>query len=67
VSFGYTVRPQADREIDIIADDLADEGSLDVGLRFLAEVYETFALLASQPEIGWPCKIRHPQLIGSRH
>jgi len=66
VSFGFTVRPQADRDIDEIADYLTEEGSLDVGLQFLAELYETFALLASQPDMGWPCKVRHPQLAGAR-
>lgn len=63
---GYVVRPRADRDIDAVADYLADEAGLDTGLRFLTEVYETFALLASQREIGWPCKLGHPRLTTAR-
>jgi toxin ParE1/3/4 len=66
VSFGYQVRPLADRDIDTIADNLADHASLAIGLRFLQEVYEAFALLATQPEMGWPCKINHKFLKKAR-
>ncbi len=37
-----------------------------MGLQFLAEVYETFSFLASDREIGWPCNVTHPQLMGAR-
>jgi toxin ParE1/3/4 len=56
VSFGYVVRPQADRDIDCIADYLAEDASLDTGLRFIDTAYKTFALLASQPNLGWSCR-----------
>lgn len=64
--FGYVVCPRADRDIDEIADYLAEESGLETGLGFLAEVYDTFALLAAQREIGWPCKVRHQQLMTAR-
>ena len=52
--FGYVVRPRADRDIDEIA------------IQFLAEIYETFGLLATQQQMGWLCKVRHPQLLTAR-
>ncbi|MBL8233477.1 MAG: type II toxin-antitoxin system RelE/ParE family toxin [Bryobacterales bacterium] len=66
MKFGYVVRPQADRDIDEIADYLVEQSGLDVGLRFLSEVYETFALLGSRQDVGWHCKVRHPQLMTAR-
>lgn len=59
---GYAVRPQADRDIDEIADYLVEQSGLDTGLRFLNELYDTFTLLASHQELGWRSKLRHPQL-----
>ena len=64
--FGYVVLPKADRDIDDIADSLADHGSLRVALRFLVEVHEAFGLIASHPEMGWSCKISHPRLKSAR-
>lgn len=61
MSFGYIVRPRADQDIDEIGDYLVEEAGLDTGLAFLAEIYETFALLASQRDIGWHCKVPHPR------
>jgi len=66
VSFGYFVRPQADRDIDEIADYIAEEAGLEVGLRFLSDLYETLALLASQRAMGWPCKLEHLQFRAAR-
>jgi toxin ParE1/3/4 len=66
VSFGYFVRPQADRDIDEIADYMAEKAGLEVGLRFLSDLYETLALLASQRAMGWPCKLQHLQLRAAR-
>jgi toxin ParE1/3/4 len=66
VSAGYAIRPAADRDIDEIADYLADEAGLETGLRFLSEYYSTLRLLASQPGIGWPCRIANQRLIGVR-
>lgn len=53
----YVVRPRADRDLDDQADYLAEVSSPNVGHRFLIAAHETFALLASQPEMGWPFKI----------
>lgn len=66
MSFGYVIRPKADRDIDDISDYIAGEAGLEVGVRFLSEVYRTFALVASQPRIGWHCRIDHPQLKSAR-
>ena len=62
----YVVRPRADRDIDGITDYLAEEAGLDTALQFLAEIYETFGLLATQQQMGWPCKVRHAQLLAAR-
>jgi len=37
-----------------------------LGLRFLSDVYETLALLASQRAMGWHCKVGHLQLRAAR-
>lgn len=66
MSFGYVVRPKADQDIDDVGDYLAQEAGLDFGLQFLAELYGTFALLASQSEMGWRCNVAHPQLANVR-
>jgi len=66
VRFGLVIRPRADQDLDEIGDYLAEEAGLDMGLQFLAEVYEAFSLLASHREIGWPCNVTHPQLMGAR-
>ena len=66
MSFGYVVRPKADRDIDHIADYIADEAGLETAVRFLSEVYKTFGLVATQPAMGWLCRIEHPQLKEAR-
>ena len=66
MNFGYVVRPKADRDIDDIADELSERANLDTGLRFVALAYESFALIASQPEMGWPCRLRHRELKSAR-
>lgn len=66
MSFGYVVRPAANRDIDEIADQLAEAAGLETAQRFLAEIYDTFGLLGIQPRMGWPCKSRHPQLLAAR-
>jgi plasmid stabilization system protein ParE len=60
------VRPKADHDIDEIADNLTARANLDIGLSFLSEIYETFALIAAHPEIGWRSKVNHPQLKSAR-
>ena len=64
--FGYVVRPRADRDIDEIADYLAEKAGLDTALQFLSEIYDTFGLLAAQQRMGWLCKVHHPQLLTAR-
>ncbi len=66
MSLPYFLRPRADRDIDEISDEMAERAGLDVALRFLQEFYETCALLSTQPEMGWPTRVRHPQLVGVR-
>jgi toxin ParE1/3/4 len=62
VSARYTVKPKADRDLDDYADYLAREASLEVARRFLATGHETFAVLATQPNIGWPSRLKHAAL-----
>jgi toxin ParE1/3/4 len=66
VTFGYFVRPKADRDIDDIADELSERASLEVGLHFLANTYKTLTLLVSHPEMGWPCRSQNRQLPNVR-
>ena len=66
MKFSYVVRPRADRDVDEIADYLAEAAGLDTALQFLSEVYETFGLLATQTNMGWACKVAHPTLAGAR-
>jgi plasmid stabilization system protein ParE len=51
VNLAYVVRPRADRDIDDVADYRAEPASLEIALLFLAEVYEAFGLIATQPEM----------------
>jgi len=62
VSAAYTVKPKADRDLDDYADYLAREASLEVALRFLAAGHETFALLATHPNVGWSSRLKHAGL-----
>jgi toxin ParE1/3/4 len=66
VSESYGIRPRADRDLDEIANYYVDESGLDLGLRFLAAAEKTFELLASQPRIGWRCRLTHPALRTAR-
>ena len=62
----YVLRPQADLDLDQHAYYLAKEASQDVGHRFLVAAHETFALLATQPEMGWHSRLKHPGLESLR-
>lgn len=66
MTLAYLVRPQADRDIDDLADSIAEYASIDKALDFLADVDACFSLLASQPEMGWPSKLSHPHLQTAR-
>jgi toxin ParE1/3/4 len=63
---GYIVRPRADIDLDEIAEYLTQQSSLDIGLNFLAEAQRTFALLKTQPAMGWQCKFERSRLAGVR-
>lgn len=60
MSLPYFLLPQADRDIDEIADDLAGRAGLELGLAFLQEFYKACALLSTQPEMGWPAQAVTP-------
>jgi toxin ParE1/3/4 len=66
LSSGYTIRPKADLDIDEIADYLTAQSSFGMALGFLSEAHRSFALLASQPGMGWQCKMNHPRLKSAR-
>jgi plasmid stabilization system protein ParE len=59
VSIRYVVKPRAGQDLDDYADYLAGKASLDVALRFLVAADETFALLATQPNMGWHSRLKH--------
>ena len=58
MSARYRLRPKADQDLDEQAYYLATEASPEAGHRFLVAAHETFALLASQPEMGWRSRLR---------
>ena len=62
----YVVRPKADEDLDNQAYYLATEASPEVGHRFLVAAHETFSALATQPEMGWNCRLKHPGLASAR-
>ena len=58
----YVIRPKADQDLDDHAFYYATEASREIGHRFLVAVHETFTLLATQPQMGWHLKFRHPDV-----
>ena len=66
MSSRYVVRPKADQDLDDQAYYYATEGSPELGHRFLVSAHETFALLATQPEMGWRPRLNHPALESLR-
>jgi len=62
----YVIKPGADRDLNDYADYLARNASLEVALRFLSAAEDTFALLAKQPKMGWPSRLKHPDLKSLR-
>ena len=58
----YVARPRADRDLGEQAYYYATEASAAVGHRFLVAAHDTFALLATQPKIGWQPRLRDPEL-----
>jgi toxin ParE1/3/4 len=66
VTAQYGVKPKADRDLDPYADYLAAEASLDAALGFLQAAHTLFALLATQPKMGWRSWVKHPGLEALR-
>jgi toxin ParE1/3/4 len=62
----YVVRPKVSEDLDEQAFYLAKEASAEIGHRFLIAAHETFNLLATQPEMGWHPRLRHPSLTSLR-
>lgn len=60
------VRPEADRDVEIAADYYAQEANLDVALRFLHAVEETFSRLGDHPCTGTLVKAFSPRLTSLR-
>jgi plasmid stabilization system protein ParE len=58
----YVVRPKADEDLDEQAYHYAVVASSTVGHRFLIAAHDTFALLTTQPNMGWHSRLRHPQI-----
>src|SRR5207248_2631694 len=62
----YVVRPRADRDLDDQAFYYATAATPEVGHRFLVAAHDTFALLATQPNMGWQSRLKHPELKSLR-
>jgi plasmid stabilization system protein ParE len=62
----YVIRPKADRDLDDQAFYYATEANAELGHRFLLAAHETFSLLATQPNMGWRCQLKHPALENLR-
>jgi toxin ParE1/3/4 len=60
--YRYVVRPKADRDLDDQAYYYATEASPELGHRFLVAAHDTFALLATQPNMGWQSRLKQPEL-----
>lgn len=58
MSADYLVKPKADEDLDNYADYLVEKASIEVALRFVAAAQETFALLATQPQMGWHSRLK---------
>ena len=66
MSVRYVIRPKADSDLDHQALYFSKKAGRDVGHPFLIAAHETFALLASQPEMGWHPHLKHPDLVSLR-
>jgi toxin ParE1/3/4 len=66
VSGHYVIRPKADRDLDEQAYYLATNASAQLGHRFLLAAHETFAVLATQPQMGWHPRLRRTELASLR-
>ena len=62
----YVILPAADRDIDGQALYYADEAGIETAIRFLDAVQQTCETLVAHPRMGWPCRLRHPELATAR-
>ena len=62
----YVVKPRADRDLDDYADYLVEEADIELGLRFLEAAHETFAVLATHPNMGWQARLKSTDLKALR-
>lgn len=62
----YVVRPKADADLDDQAYYYATKEGPELGHRFLLAAHETFALLATQPQMGWRARLKNPVLASLR-
>ena len=60
------MRPKAGLDLDAQAYFYAVEANPELGHRFLSAAADTFALLATQPEMGWWPRLRTPALESVR-
>jgi toxin ParE1/3/4 len=60
------VRPAAERDVDAATDRYAREAGLDVALRYLNTIEETYQQIASNPDAGAPVLAFSPRLVGLR-
>jgi plasmid stabilization system protein ParE len=66
VVWRFLVSPQADRDLDAQADYYLEQEGLDLALRFYQAAEESFALLASQPDMGSSRRFEKEALQGVR-
>ncbi len=62
----YLVRPKADADLEEQAFYYATRETAELGHRFLVAAHETFALLATQPHIGWSARLEDSRLRSLR-
>jgi toxin ParE1/3/4 len=58
----YQVLPKADEDLDDQALYYANRAAPELGHRFLVAAHDTFALLATHPEMGWHYHLNHASL-----
>jgi toxin ParE1/3/4 len=58
--------PEADRDLDSLADYYAVRENIDLALRFLRSAQETFNFLVEHPQTGWRCRWVNRVLAGTR-
>ena len=62
----YLVRSRAGQDLDDYADYLARNATIEVTLRFLDAAEDTFALMATQPNMGWHSRLKYAALESLR-